>query len=311
MEVFELTYPELIEKSKITETVAAIGFFDGLHLGHQKVIQTAIDKAKESNKLSAVITFYPHPSVILSNAKKTVQYITSNQQKLYLLEKLGVDRVFIVTFNRELSNLSPEQFLQHFVTELKVTHLVAGFDFTFGFKGAGNMQNISTYAPKELQTTTVNKLEIDGEKVSSTVIRQLLSEGETEQVGKLLGRPFVTSGRVIVGDQRGRTIGFPTANIELNEASILPKQGVYAVKVNVRDKVHNGAANLGVIPTFIEGKTAPSLEVYMLDFNEDIYGEYIHVEWFKQIREEKKFNGIEEIIAQLQIDVQTVREYFS
>src|SRR5690625_4686811 len=149
MDVFEITYPAIIEEDKIQETVAAIGFFDGLHLGHQKVIQTAIDKAKQLNRLSAVITFDPHPSVVLSKEKQPIQYITSYHQKIYLLEKLGVDRVYIVTFNRELSNLLPEQFLQHFVTKLKVVHLVVGFDFTFGFKGSGNMKNIHTFAPKQ------------------------------------------------------------------------------------------------------------------------------------------------------------------
>ena len=310
MDVFEITYPELIDEDKIKETVAAIGFFDGLHLGHQKVIQTAIDKAKELNKISAVITFDPHPSVILSKEKKSIEYITTYDQKIYFLEKLGVDRVYIVTFNRELSNLSPEQFLQHFITKLKVVHLVAGFDFSFGFKGAGNMKNIDIFAPNTLTTTTVGKLEVNGEKVSSTKIRQLLSDGKTEEVNTLLGRPFITSGTVIMGDQRGRTIGFPTANIELNEEAILPKQGVYAVKVNINDKVYDGMANLGVIPTFIEGKTTPSLEVYILDFDEDIYGVQVHVEWYKKIREEKKFNGVEEIIAQLKQDETTVRKYF-
>src|SRR5690625_80976 len=311
MKVYELTYPEKLQEHPIPETIAAIGFFDGIHLGHQKVIKTAVTKAKELNKESAVITFHPHPSVVLSKTKKTTQYITSNPEKLRLLEELGVDRVYMVTFNIELSQLLPEQFLQHFVIDLNIVHLVAGFDFTFGYKGAGNMRNIKDFARALFTYTTIDKLEKNHEKVSSTKIRQLLSEGEVEQVNELLGRPFLTMGTVIKGDQRGRTIGFPTANISTNEQSILPKQGVYAVKVKHNNAVFNGMANLGVVPTFVKDKVTPSLEVYIFDFDKDIYGDQLTVEWYKQIREEKKFNGVEEIVAQLKEDEKTVRAFFN
>src|SRR5690625_4517571 len=212
MKVYELTYPEKISEQSIPETIAAIGFFDGIHLGHQKVINTAISNAKKENKENAVITFHPHPSVVLSKTNKTVQYITSIPEKLRILEKLGVDRVYIITFNQELSQLPPEQFLKHFVTGLNIVHLVAGFDFTFGFKGSGNMNNIKNYAPSPFAYTIIEKMEKNNEKISSTKIRNLLAEGNVNQVINLLGRPFSITGTVVKGDQRGRTIGFPTAN---------------------------------------------------------------------------------------------------
>src|SRR5690625_5058947 len=153
MKVYELTYPEKLQEQSIPEAIAAIGTFDGIHLGHQKVITTAITKAKEQHKESAIITFHPHPSVVLSKNKQTIQYITSIPEKLRLLEELGVDRVYMVTFNKQLSQMSPDEFLQHFVTDLNIVHLVAGFDFTFGFKGAGNMSNIQQYAPSPFTYT--------------------------------------------------------------------------------------------------------------------------------------------------------------
>src|SRR5690625_38200 len=192
MKVFELTYPEKLNEILIPETIAAIGFFDGIHLGHQKVIKTAIKKAKELNKENAVITFHPHPSVVLSKRKNSVQYITSISEKLKIIEELGVDRVYMITFNQELSQLSPGQFLKHFVTELNIVHLVAGFDFTFGFKGAGNMQNIKKFAPN-LSYTIIEKMEKNNEKISSTKIRSLLAEGSVNQVNELLGRPLSTT----------------------------------------------------------------------------------------------------------------------
>src|SRR5690625_2727410 len=234
MKVYELTYPDKIQEDPIPETIAAIGFFDGIHLGHQKVIETAVTKAKEQNKESAVITFHPHPSVVLSKTKKTTQYITTNSEKMLLLEELGVDRVYMVTFNEELSQLLPEKFLQHFVVDLNIIHLVAGFDFTFGYKGAGNMKNITNFATTSFTYTMIDKLEKNDEKISSTKIRQLLSEGKVDQVNELLGRTFSTTGTVVIGDQRGRTIGFPTANISTDEHVILPKQGVDAVEVRYK-----------------------------------------------------------------------------
>lgn len=312
MNVIQLTYPHSLEKKEIEETVAAIGFFDGIHKGHQKVITTAIERAKQEGKLNAVISFHPHPSVILRKSSENVRYITTIEEKKAILEQMGVDRLYIITFNKELSQLSPQAFIDHFIIGLNITHLVAGFDYTFGHKGAGNMENIVEMTQGRFTTTVVEKIEDHEEKVSSTRIRQLLDRGAVNDLYSLLGRFYETTGSVVKGDNRGGSqLGFPTANIEVPEDKYLPKQGVYAVKLKYNNMVYNGMANLGVVPTFVENRTEPKLEVNIFDFNKDIYGETVTVEFHQFIRDEKKFSGIEEIVNQLKNDEKTIREFFS
>lgn len=309
MEVIKLTYPHDLKKETIPPSVAAIGFFDGIHQGHEKVIRTAVMKAKNTHQLSAVITFHPHPSVVLNKAKD-IKYITPMTEKIAQLRKLQVDIVYIVQFNEILSQLSPAAFVEHFVIRLHISHLIAGFDFTFGYKGAGNMQNIHQFANGAFTTEVIDKVESEHEKISSTSIRKLLKKGDISQVNELLGRPFSTTGKVVTGDKRGRTIGFPTANLAVDPYSLLPKQGVYAVKVDINGDDYKGALNLGVVPTFKKGVVEPSLEVYILDFNDNIYGKEVTVYWHKFIRSEKKFADIDTLVAQLTDDEKTIRKYF-
>lgn len=311
MEVITLPYPHKINQEDLAESIAAIGFFDGIHRGHQAVIQTAIDKAKAQNKKSTVITFYPHPSVVLNDAIDTVKYITPEKEKVTLLEAMGVDQVYIVDFTKEFSQLSPKAFVDHYIKSLHIIHLVAGFDFSFGYKGAGNMDNISSHASGQLTTTKVDKITNNKEKISSTKIRQLLQEGNIKEVQTMLGRSFTTTGSVVHGDKRGKTIGFPTANIEINPEKTMPKQGIYAVKVKVRGEIYDGMASLGVVPTFKDENAAATLEVYIFDFNEDIYGEEIDVIWYEYMRDEVKFNGVDALISQLESDEEIIRSYFN
>lgn len=310
LKVIKLSYPHQLNKIDTEETIAAIGFFDGIHKGHQAVIQTAIDKAREQGKLSAVITFYPHPSVVLRSNGEAIKYITPEKPKVELLEAMDVDLLYIVEFSKEFSQLSPEEFVEHYIKSLHIIHLVAGFDFSFGYKGAGDMANILDYADGEFSTSVIEKVMNADEKVSSTKIRQLLQVGNVTEVRKLLTRPFTTKGIVVQGDKRGRTIGFPTANLEITPEALMPKQGVYAVEVEIAGRTYQAMANLGVVPTFKDENVAPTLEVYIFDFNEDIYGEEIKVIWFKYVRDEIKFNGIEALISQLQADEKSIRSYF-
>lgn len=311
MKIIHLSYPHDLVQHELNDTVAAIGFFDGVHKGHQAVIQTAIDTAKKENKQSAVISFHPHPSVVLKNSAEDIRYITTVEEKSTILENMGVDCFYIITFNEQLSKLSPESFVEHFIIGLHITHLVAGFDYTFGHKGAGNMNNIEKMTQGQFTTTVVNKLENDAEKISSTSIRNYLSEGAVEEVHTLLGRVYETTGTVVQGDHRGGSqLGFPTANLDISKDKFLPKQGVYAVRVHVLGEVYNGMANLGVVPTFTDGQSEPKVEVNIFDFNQDIYGEQLTVEWHAFIREEQKFSGVEAIVAQLQRDEEEVRNYF-
>ncbi|MFD2628429.1 riboflavin biosynthesis protein RibF [Oceanobacillus kapialis] len=311
MRTFELTYPHSMVLNELPETVSAIGFFDGIHKGHQKVIQTAVNEAKDRGMESAVITFHPHPSVVLKKDVQHVKYITPIREKQEILQKLDVDRLYIIQFNKELAALSPQAFVDHFLKGLHIKHVIAGFDFSYGHKGKGNMQTIEEHANGVFSTTQVDKVVLDGEKISSTKIRSLLKEGRLEEVTNLLGRPLSVSGTVVKGDQRGRTIGYPTANISVNEEVLLPKVGVYAVKVLYKHEVYEGMASLGFKPTFTDQLEEPVLEVNIFDYNNDLYGEELRVEWHSFIREEKKFTGVEALVNEIAADENKVRRYFS
>ncbi|WP_101843926.1 bifunctional riboflavin kinase/FAD synthetase [Halobacillus sp. Marseille-P3879] len=279
----------------------AVGFFDGVHKGHQRVILTAKSKAEELGIQSAVMTFDPHPSVVLNQKVKHAKYITPLAEKELILNSLGIDVLFVVHFDRKLASLSPQNFVEKFFISLNVRHVVAGFDFSFGFKGQGSMKLLPEYANNRFTTTTVEKVTENDEKISSTRIRRLLDKGDTSKVGQLLDRPYSITGEVISGDQRGRTIGYPTANVSINADYYMPKNGVYAVKVMLNGKEYNGMANLGFKPTF-SNEEVKFLEVHMFDFNEDIYGCRISVLFYEYIREEVKFDGIEALVVQLHAD---------
>ncbi|MRH42306.1 bifunctional riboflavin kinase/FAD synthetase [Aquibacillus halophilus] len=309
MKVVELTYPHQLKQTEQTETVAAIGFFDGIHKGHQKLIETAINKAKEQKRKSAVITFYPHPSVALDRESKHVNYITPLKEKEKLLSEMGVEILYIVTFNQELSKVAPEDFVDHFIIGLNVKHIVAGFDFSYGHKGKGSTETISEHSKGEFDFTVIDKIEDGNEKVSSTLIREYLKEGKVEQANQLLVRPLYIRGLVVDGDKRGRTIGYPTANLKLTEEFLLPKIGVYAVTIKYEGIRLKGMANVGYKPTFNKKTSKPSIEVHIFDYNKNLYGEELIVEWKLYIRGEQKFNGIEELVSQIQMDEVKIRAY--
>lgn len=311
MQTWELTYPENVTPDDLPTTVAAFGFFDGIHQGHQAVITHAVNLAKAENKESAVFTFHPHPSVVLKQSTEDVKYITTMEEKKAFIASLGVDRLYILTFNQELSQLRPEKFIEHFIVDLHIDHVVAGFDFSFGFKGAGNMENITSFGFDQFTTSVIDKVELVEEKISSTKIRASLQQGNFQEVNELLGRAYTVSGKVITGDKRGRLLGFPTANIEVPEQKLLPKLGVYAVKLEYEGIFYDGMANLGMKPTFTSDEVQPTLEVFIFDFDQDIYGCEVTVSFYSYIREEQKFNGVEEIVEQLKTDEKNIRAFFA
>ncbi|GAK02012.1 riboflavin kinase [Geomicrobium sp. JCM 19037] len=290
----------------------ALGYFDGVHQGHRKVIQAVIDDASKRNVESAVLTFHPHPKTVLGK-EPLQQYdeITPIEKKLSVLESLGVDHIFLVTFDEQLSSLSPQQFVDTYLIPIHVVHATAGFDFSYGQYGKGTMQAMPEYSRGLITTTVIEKWEQSGEKVSSTRVRRVIDEGNVAEATELLTRPYELSGTVIRGDQRGRELGFPTANVELTSNFIVPATGVYFVTVKTAQGEKRGLCNIGYLPTFFEDRQDVSVEVYVLDFDGDLYGEQMDVQFLDKVRDDEKFDRVEDLVTQMKEDEKKARAYFT
>lgn len=285
----------------------ALGYFDGLHLGHQLVIKEAVDYAKKQGVKSAVMTFSPNPNVILK--KLTGEHLlTPPHEKLRLLTEQGVDYLIVLTFDEMLASLRATDFIERYLIALNVVHVSTGFDFRFGKMGEGSVDLLNQY-PEQFSLKVTDKKEIEGEKVGSTQIKSYLAVGNIEKANEMLGRPYTILGTVISGQQKGRQIGFPTANVKLSEAYIVPKNGVYAVRATVNGVSYAGMCNIGHNPTF-NFIDRVSVEVHILDFNEEIYNQEIKVEFYHRLRDEERFSSIEALMGQLNTDRETVRRYF-
>jgi riboflavin kinase / FMN adenylyltransferase len=311
LEVIKLEFPLNIEKTQIPPLSMALGYFDGVHLGHQKVILEAKKQANQKGLLSAVMTFDPHPSVVLGKNEKHVQYITPLAEKINLIEELGIDYLFIVNFTAEFANLLPQEFIDQYVIDLNVKHVVAGFDFSYGRMGKGSMEILPFHSREKFTFTIVDKFTSGDEKVSSTRIRQYIKNGRTTELPELLGRFYTTAGIVVHGDKRGRTIGFPTANVDTMDEFILPPLGVYAVKIKIGQDWYEGVCNVGYKPTFNKDALKVSVEAHIFNFKKDIYGKKVTIEWHQYLRKEQKFSGIQELVAQIEKDKQNAIKYFN
>jgi len=307
--IVELTYP-LPDTLETAPCSLAIGFFDGVHLGHRRVIQKAIDVAAANGLKSAVMTFYPHPREVLGQSGYT-KYLTPLGDKLEQLEKIGVDIVYIMKFDIAFSAIYPEEFISECVIPLEAKHIVVGFDYTFGYKGMGTAQTLQELAANRYTMDIIGPVNRFGEKVSSTIIREFLHHGDVEQVRHLLGRPYKVKGTVVHGDKRGRTIGFPTANVGLSAPYLIGKNGVYGVRLTVDGQTYNGVMNIGIKPTFELEKKEKSLEVYLFDFSGEIYGKEVQVELLFSLRDEQKFSGVDALIAQIGKDVEQAKAKFA
>ncbi len=308
MEIFQLSASQPNEGTQIEPNVTAVGFFDGIHLGHQQVILEAKEQAEQRGLKSAVMTFDPHPSVVLKKNKQHARYITPLEEKQHILEEMGIDYLYIVHFDKELASLSPQQFVDNFFGELQVKHVVAGFDFSYGHKGQGSMTTLSEHAKGRFTHTVVEKVEDQDNKISSTRIRNLLEEGDVRETRKLLGRPFKVSG--LAGkDAHGQWPDSPSASLELSDDYFLPKSGVYTVSVKYNERFLHGWAVLDRQAALQEQHTS-SLAVFLLDFNEKIYDGALDIYFYEFIREEKKFDSSSDRKFQLEKDESAVRQFF-
>jgi len=286
-------------------TVLTIGSFDGIHRGHQYLIRRVVARAKEINAASALVTLHPHPKVVL-RATSPLQYLSTIEERLDLLALLGLDYAAVFPFSLETSQIRARDFVQLLLDHLKMKELFCGADFALGYKREGNVEFLRALgSEKGFQVTVVEPQQFDGEIMSSTRIRQMISDGDLEAATRLLGRYPSVRGRVVRGDQRGRRLGFPTANLAIAERRLIPADGIYAVRVRIGDQWLGGAANVGVRPTFDHGHRL--VEVYVLDFDGDLYDQVIEVQFVKRLREERKFESIDALIAQMQRDVAETR----
>ncbi|QWC24517.1 bifunctional riboflavin kinase/FAD synthetase [Bacillus haikouensis] len=312
MKIITVHHPHSFKKEDFPPMVLALGYFDGIHKGHQRVIKTAVQSAGDQHLHSAVMTFDPHPSVVLGHKHKHIHFITPLEDKKEIISNLGVDYLFVVRFTSEFASLLPQEFVDQYIINLNVRQVVAGFDYSYGRMGKGTMETLPFHSRERFTSITVPKLTEEEDKISSTLIRNHLKEGNVSKVTTLLDRPYRMKGTVIHGDKRGRKIGFPTANIELTHPYLLPKNGVYAVRMKIHNQWYDGVCNIGFKPTFKNPDDySLSIEVHLFEFNSSIYGEEVYIEWFERIRDEQKFSGIDELISQIQRDKETAITYFS
>lgn len=288
-----------------TPCAITIGNFDGLHTGHQFVLKRLSEISHQNQIPSVVISFKNHPAEIL-RPERPICKICTNEQKIKIFEKKGIDTLILLPFTKELSELSVEEFISNLQKNIPFSHLILGWDATLGKNRHGNKEIVKDIAKKQnFQVEYLEQYKIDQTSVSSSAIRACIQEGNLQEAERLLGRPFSIYSAVLKGEGRGKKIGFPTANMDV-KGLCLPPLGVYAVKAIINDIPFKGIANLGLAPT-VRKDTHPTLEVHIFDFNQNLYNQTIEVIFSTFLRPEKKFNSLDELKAQIARDIQIAR----
>lgn len=291
------------------ECAVTIGNYDGLHKGHQAIVKKLLASAKKKNLTPVVITFEPQPNEFF-NPNEIAPRLMRFREKVLALKDLGVEKIVVIRFNKSFSKMSAHDFVERvLVNGLKMKHIIVGDDFKFGCGREGDIALLKKYGEEfDFTTDDIPTVQEESDRVSSTRIRKALKQNDLALVETMLGRPFGMSGRVAHGDKRGRIIGFPTANIYLHRRAV-PISGVYAVQVyGIEKKRVYGVANVGTRPTF--DSTRSLLEVHLFDFDRTIYGEHLHVEFVKKLREEKKYDDFEALKAQIFKDAEVALSFF-
>jgi len=290
------------------EIWATIGAFDGIHLGHQELIRSMVLQAQDHHVKSAVITFYPHPAVIIRQLNEPY-YLTSPDEKAAIFGDLGIDYTITIPFDQNFANLSPEDFIQKILLNFPITKFWIGNDFSFGKKRSGNIEVLNQLGHRYGFTTEIfNHIIQDSNKVSSSKIREWVLAGEMGKATIALGRPYSMVGSVVHGDERGRKIGFPTANLSVWEEKILPPAGVYATLALIEGLVYHSVTNVGFRPTFKNNQIKPQVETFIHNFNRSIYELPVQLFFIERLRPEIKFESISAITDQIRKDVQHAEE---
>lgn len=298
----------LNDVERVENTVLTVGTFDGVHEGHRALMETVVEKAKQRNARSVVVTFDPHPRTIIHSKSDGIKLLTTLKERAEILETIGVDVLVVIPFTRDFSLLSSEEFVKDVIhKKIGISEFIIGYDHHFGKDRSGTIETLERLGPElKFDVQVVSKKEMGDTTISSTVIRnEIIENGNMIKAADLLGRPYMLNALVIHGDERGRKIGFPTANLQPeHQDKAIPKNGIYAVKVRVDGQWFSGMMNIGVRPTF-DGVTK-SLEVNIFDFKQMIYGKTVQIRFFDRIREEQKFESADKLKAQLQHDKKAV-----
>lgn len=306
-------YNHIDEFSKINNAVVTIGTFDGVHIGHQKIISRLQEISRQKNGETVILTFFPHPRMILHPEDKAIKLITTMQEKAERLEGLGIDHLIITPFTRDFSNLSPQEYIRKVLVEkIGTKHIVIGYDHRFGKDREGGLEHLQKFSSDfNFEVEEIPEQDINDVAVSSSKIRKAILSGDVKTATDFLGYPFHLTGKVIKGDQIGRTLGFPTANLFVEETyKLIPADGIYAVNVQINignddKKYFNGMAYIGHRPT-INGMTH-NIEVNIFDFNQDIYNQTIRINFLNFIRPDEKFISLEALKVQIAEDEKAVR----
>lgn len=296
------TYHSVFDFTNSGQSIITIGTFDGVHIGHQSILKKLKDSIDTNNTESIVLTFFPHPRMVLQQ-DSSIKLLNTINEKAALLEKFGINNLIIHPFDAVFSNLSAEEFVKTIlVDKLNIHKIIIGHDHRFGKNRTADINDLISFGKKYgFEVEQIGAQEIDEIAISSTKIRKALFEGNVKLANQYLGYSYFISGKVVEGKKIGRTIGFPTANIQINESyKLLPKNGVYVVSSMINNVLHYGMMNIGKNPTI--GENEQSIEVHFFDINEDIYNENLQISILDHIREEKKFNTLSELQAQLEKD---------
>jgi riboflavin kinase/FMN adenylyltransferase len=310
MRIFE----GLTEKMPIKNAVVTIGTFDGVHLGHQEILKTLISEAEKCGGESVLLTFYPHPRMVLFPEQADLHLLQTQTEKLDKLASIGLQNVVIYPFSREFADLSAERFVEEILIKgLNAKMVIIGYDHQFGHKREGNLDFLKRYAEKGcFELLEIPAEQIDEAYISSSKIRTAVLSGNMVVANSYLGAPFELTGTIVKGIQNGRKIGFPTANIHMDDQQkIIPATGVYAVEMDIAGESYQGMMNIGWRPTIQEEKIERKIEVHLFDFQDEIYDKSCQIRVLQYVRTEHKFPNLEALKAQLTSDEATIRAYFS
>jgi riboflavin kinase/FMN adenylyltransferase len=292
---------------RLKYAVVTIGTYDGVHIGHQKILCRLVEVAKMNGGESVLISFWPHPRMVLNNNSSFLKLINTMDEKQELLREIGIDHLILIPFTREFAQTSSADFVHKILVEaIGTKKLIIGYNHRFGKNREGNFESLVNDSYKYgFEVEEIPKHEIDHIGISSSIIRKSLADGDIITAEKYLGHPFLLDGLVIPGDKLGKTIGFPTANLQIEESyKLIPGDGVYAVKVKVDGIMYNGMLNIGYRPT-VDGQNK-KIEVHILGFFNDIYGKKIGITFVKKVRNEQKFESIQELKKQLEMDKEVI-----